>query len=130
MEKEEETSDSPPNPLPGYKNAREYAQALRTWMFHYQTCCAMQNMAAQSALHHIQTMSNARPHVDSNVFDLRQSSQRRDPYAQRRQFFVNREFVPPPAQAAPPGQQEHHQQQPGFGVGPGPGGWFLIIGFY
>jgi len=122
MEKEAEPSVSQPNPHPGYKNAREYAQALREWMFHYQTCCAMQNMAAQSALHHVQAMSNVRPHVDSNVFDFSQHSQRRDPYAQRRHIFVNREFIPPAAAPPAPGQQEHHQQQPAFGAGPGAGG--------
>ncbi|XP_005096170.1 protein FAM8A1 [Aplysia californica] len=112
-----ETSTSQAVHNQSYKNAREYAQALRPWLWHYQSCCAMQSLAANCALQ-MQTMSMFST-LNNNSFSPNVSTSqlrhRIDPYGYRRPQNLQNDGVP-----SPPPQNSNRRQDtpeiPGQGV--------------
>lgn len=107
--------DSQVNKGKTYKNAREYAQALRPWLVHYQTCCAMQSFAQSSALHQIHAMSMI-PQSSSHPFYDRYTNttarRRIDPYAQRRVNNGQNGGTPHAPQAQEMGPDRQGQTEP------------------
>ncbi|CAG5121513.1 unnamed protein product [Candidula unifasciata] len=76
-------------PPVAYRNAREYAQALRPWLWQYQTC-VMHSMAANFAVQ-MQALSFLSSVNNNHYFSLHttHSRLRVDPYAERRSQTSN-----------------------------------------